>query len=244
MRVLTCAALAALIAACSSPPNDRSAEALSKVEGVVYRPAEGALVDLYRKGEDLRGPPFTQLGPLDARGTYGIELPPGEYVLVARQRASGDETGPLKEGDLKTDPVPLRVEAGKPVRLDLLAYMKEGNPKQGLPTETDWKAGIAGRVVDAEGKPVGGLRVHVYDHVQMSERPKFVSAKTGPDGRYRVPLPEGGTYYICARDKYGGPPKVGDLYGRYDQGTVDPSAVIVPEGTMVEGADITVHTVW
>ncbi len=147
MRALIGVVLVSVLGACSSPPADPGGGALSRVEGVVYRPAEGAVVDLYRKGDDLRGPPFTQLGPLDARGGFGIELPPGEYVLVARQRASGDETGPLKEGDLKTDPVPLRVEAGKPVRLDLMAYVKEGNPKQSLPSETDWKSGIAGRVL-------------------------------------------------------------------------------------------------
>ena len=40
--------------------------------------------------------------------------------------------------------------------------------------------------------PVEGLRIQVYDHVQMSERPKFVSEKTGPDGRYQMLLPAGG----------------------------------------------------
>ncbi len=235
--------LALLAAGCSSPAPE-APKGLSPVEGVVYRPAEGAVIDLYRPGADLRGPPLTQLGPLGPTGAFAIELPPGEYLAVARQRLSGDETGPVREGDLKTDPVPFRVEAGKPLRLDLKTFVKEGNPKAPLGEEPAWKTGITGRLLDPEGQPVAGLRLHVYDHVQMSERPKFVSAKTGPDGRYSLQLPQGGTYYLCARDKYGGPPKVGDLYGRYDQGTVEPSALVVPEGTTVDGVDITVHTVW
>lgn len=222
------------------PPGDQ----LTRLEGTVYRPAEAMRVDVYRAGEDIRGPPYTQLGPLAEDGGFSIELPPGDYVLVGRQRSSGEETGPVREGDLKTDPIPVTVRGGEPLALKLHAYRKSGNVKQPFGDAANWAAGIGGRVFDAEGKPVEGIRVHVYDHIQMSERPKFVSARTGPDGRWEIKLPEGGTYYLCARDKYGGPPRVGELYGRYDQGTVDPSAVIVEEGKLLEGVDITVHKVW
>jgi hypothetical protein len=98
--------------------------------------------------------------------------------------------------------------------------------------------------MDSDGQPVIDARVHVYDHVQMSERPKFVSEKTGPDGSYLIYLPAGGTYYLAARDKFGGPPKLGDLYGRYDKGTIEPSAVVVMEGQVLKMVDITVTKVW
>jgi len=217
---------------------------LSVVSGVARRPAEGATLYLYRPGDDLRGPPFTRIGPLGADGAYAIELPPGDYILVLRQREDAEESGPVREGDLKSDPVALKVEAGKPLSIDIAAYVKHGNEKESFGAPTQWKTLLAGRITDPEGKPLEGLRVHAYDHVQMSERPKFVSARTGPDGRFELPLPEGGTYYLCARDKYGGPPKVGDLYGRYDKGTVEPSAVIVADGQTLDGVDIVVHTVW
>jgi hypothetical protein len=237
------AVIVLLITGCGSKKTEESG--FSRVEGSVHRPVEGAVVDVYRPGEDIRGPPFTQLGPLGSEGEFAIELPSGEYTLVARRRESGEKTGPVREGDLKTDPLRIRVEGGEPLNINLLAYAKEGNPKERFgEQEAEWKASISGRILDPEQKPLGGLRVHVYDHVQMSERPKYVSARTGPDGSYEVKLPQGGTYYLCARDQYGGPPKVGDLYGRYDQGTVDPSAVIVPEGTALKDIDITVHTVW
>jgi hypothetical protein len=78
----------------------------------------------------------------------------------------------------------------------------------------------------------------------MSERPKYVSAATGPDGQYVVYLPKGGTYYLAARDHFGGPPKIGDFYGRFDEGTIDPSGVIVPTGEELKEINITVHKVW
>ncbi len=233
--------LSTIAGGCSTSEWDQNT--LTKVRGTVYAPAAGVVLDVYKPGMDLRGPPYLQLGPLDDGG-FEMGLPPGEYLLVARRRASGEKTGPVRSGDLKSDPVRITVEAGRPVDLPILAYIKQGNAKQPLGTSAGWTTGIRGRVVDAEGKPVEGVRIHVYDHIQMSERPKFVSAKTGPDGRYEVKLPEGGTYYVCARNRYGGPPEVGELYGRYDRGTVDPSAVIVPEGQVVTGVDITVHKVW
>ncbi len=233
--------LLSTVVGCSGPKGEPNA--LTRVAGTVYEPARRVVVDVYKPGMDLRGPPYLQLGPLDDGG-FEVELPPGEYLLVARRRASGERTGPVRTGDLKSDPVRVRVEPGEPLNLPVLAYVKQGNAKQPLGASAGWTTAIRGRVMDAEGNPVEGVRVHVYDHIQMSERPKFVSAKTGPDGRYEVRLPEGGTYYVCARNRYGGPPEVGELYGRYDRGTVDPSAVIVPEGQVVTGVDITVHKVW
>jgi hypothetical protein len=243
MRTVHCvAALALLAAGCGSSHSEPPG--LSKLSGAVYSPVEGAILHVYRPSEDIRGPSFTQIGPLGPDARFSLDLPPGDYLLVARRRRGGDETGPVRDGDIKSDPVRVRIEPGKPLALNLLAYIKQGNPKETLGSEADWKASVAGTIADPEGKPVEGVRVHIYEHVQMSERPKFVSAKTGPDGRYLVKLPKGGTYYLCARDKYGGPPKVGDLYGRYDKGTVEPSAVIVPETGAAKGIDITVHTVW
>ncbi len=234
----------ALAVGCAPEAPAPKAGGLTRVTGVVSIPVAGAFVDVYRPGDDLRGPPLTQLGPLGPEARFEVSLSPGEYVLVARRRSSGEDTGPVRQGDVKSDPVRVVVAAGVPLELDLPAYVKAGNAKESFGAQENWVSGIAGQVTDPEGAPVEGVRIHVYEHVQMSERPKFVSARTGPDGRYELPLPQGGTYYLCARDKYGGPPKVGDLYGRYDQGTVEPSMVIVSEDAVLSGVDITVHPVW
>lgn len=235
----------AALAACDAKPGASKADTgFSTVSGTARKPAEGATIYLYRPGDDLRGPPFTRIGPIGPDGAFSIDLPAGNYIFVLRQRVGEEDTGPVREGDLKSDPVAVTVEADKPLSIDINAYLKSGNVKESFGEAVKWPTMITGIVADASGKPVEGVRVHAYDHVQMSERPKFVSPRTGPDGRFTLALPEGGTFYLCARDKYGGPPKVGDLYGRYDKGTVEPSAVIVSEGQTLDKVDIVVHAVW
>ncbi len=207
-------------------------------------PLAGAVVYVYGEGENLFGPARVMSEPTGADGSFSLNLQPGRYVVVVRKRLSGDSTGPVNAGDLRSDPVPLTVEAGKPVRLDLAALVKNANEKSFPGPDNTIRTGISGVIRDEKGRPVANVRVHVYDHVQMSERPKYVSEKTGPDGRYAVSLPRGGTYYVAARDRFGGPPRIGDLYGRYDEGTIDPSGVVVRKGEMTAGVDVMVHKIW
>ena len=49
---------------------------------------------------------------------------------------------------------------------------------------------------------------------------------------------------LAARNRFGGPPKIGELYGRYDDGTVEPSAVYIKDGQLLEDVDIRVHKIW
>lgn len=246
MKKILIAAAAALVAltGCEKAAEAPKSGGFSTVTGIARRPAEGATLYLYRPGDDMRGPPFTRLGPLGPDGAFSIDLPAGNYIFILRQRATEEETGPVVEGDLKSDPLNVKVEADKPLAVDINSYLKTGNIKEAFGEAVKWPTMITGMVTDASGKPAEGVRVHAYDHVQMSERPRYVSPRTGPDGRYTLALPEAGTFYLCARDKYGGPPKVGDLYGRYDKGTVEPSAVIISDGQTLEKVDIAVHTVW
>ncbi|TYO97125.1 carboxypeptidase family protein [Geothermobacter ehrlichii] len=216
---------------------------LVKVSGRVMVPLEGAYIYIYQKGMDLYGPAMTVSKPTDAEGRFELSLPPGEYIAVARKRKNGEMAGPVLAGDNKSEFINLDLEA-QPVQLTVVAPVKVGDERRLSTTLPAGKTGLSGTIRDAEGKPVAGARVHVYDHVQMSERPKFVSEKTGPDGRYLIYLPKGGTYYLAARDKFGGPPQIGDLYGRYDQGTIEPSAVVVKDGEILENIDITVTKVW
>lgn len=184
----------------------------------------------------------------DSDGNYSIQLPPGKYFLVARMRKTGEIAGPLEVGDIKSEVIgPIIVkENGETIKTNIKVFEKRGESKD-IAIEGDKrekKTVISGYIFDADGKPVQNARVHVYDHVQMSERPKFVSTPTGPDGKYSIALPKGGTYYLAARDKFGGPPKVGDLYGRYDKGTIEPSAVSIRDNETLQNINITVHRVW
>ncbi|OHB33047.1 MAG: hypothetical protein A2X84_01615 [Desulfuromonadaceae bacterium GWC2_58_13] len=216
---------------------------MGQVSGRILAPLEGATLYVYKKGMDLYGPAFAVSRATGPDGSFDLRLPAGDYVAMARKRQNGDTSGPVVAGDNKSEILSFTV-AGDDQTLTVVAPIKSGDERrltdQALATAT----GLSGTISDADGNPVEGARVHVYDHVQMSERPKYVSEKTGPDGRYLVYLPEGGTYYLAARDKFGGPPKLGDLYGRYDQGTIEPSAVVVRSKEILQGVDIRVTKVW
>lgn len=219
----------------------------SSVSGMVFKPIAQAYVYVYKEGMDLKGPAFTDVVS-DNNGNFSIQLPPGKYFLVARMRKTGEVAGPLEVGDIKSEVIgPIVVkESGETIKTDIKVFEKKGETKDIALASSgdDKKTVISGYIFDADGKPVQNARVHVYDHVQMSERPKFVSTPTGPDGKYSIALPKGGTYYLAARDKFGGPPKVGDLYGRYDKGTIEPSGVVVKDNEVLQNINITVHRVW
>ncbi len=241
-----CAALIALAAGLSGCGRDREAMQTT-IEGTATTPLEDTYVFAYKEDQDVYGPAFATAGPTGPDGKFSMSLPPGRYLFISRKRTEGDVGGPVKSGDMRSKPVgPIEVkQGGSAIDLAFLVEKKVGETKT-LPVKTDieTRTGLSGRILDAEGKPVAKARVHVYAYVQMSERPKYVSNETGPDGKYVVFLPEGGTFYLAARNKFGGPPKLGDLYGRYEDGTVDPSGVIIRNGEMLRDVDITVHKVW
>lgn len=253
IRYLFVAASAALLAACAAhqgsvkpvaAPGVAAPEAPG-IAGTVFAPAEGVFLYVYRKGDDPHGPAYVILpAPTLKDGAFKVELPAGEYVVVARRRSNLENSGPLIGGDLRSDPVMVRVgDAGK-VALSLLMYAKDDMELKAFQPPDAWTTALAGTVRDADGNPVEGARVHVYTYVQMSERPKYVSERTGPDGRYIIYLPKGGTYYLAARNRFGGPPRIGDLYGRYDEGSIDPTGVVVKDGQTRDKVDIIVFKVW
>ncbi|AJF05725.1 carboxypeptidase-like regulatory domain-containing protein [Geoalkalibacter subterraneus] len=245
LRIFIGAFLLCFIVSCNQAPSDSetAGEWLAVVEGRVTAPLADAYLYVYQEGMDLYGPAFAVSAASDSDGRFSLSLPEGDYIGVVRKRANGESSGPVVTGDHRSEFLTLTVRGGV-TQVAVEAPLKVGDDKQ-LAAEQDLTQTIlSGRILDSEGRPVEGTRVHVYDHVQMSERPKFVSEKTGPDGRYLIHLPEGGTYYLAARDKFGGPPKIGDLYGRYDQGTIEPSAVVLREGEQRQNVDIYVTRVW
>ncbi len=243
-RVL-CLLLITVLLGCNEQPGSTTSGSteLVEVQGRVVVPLEHAALYIYKKGMDLYGPAFTVSRETDQDGNFVISLPEGDYVGVVRKRSSGASVGPVVAGDNRSEFLQLQVRQGM-ARLEISAPVKVGDSRRLTKQQEETQTGFSGRITDADGNPVEGVRVQVYDHVQMSERPKYVSEKTGPDGRYRMHLPEGGTYYICARDNFGGPPKLGDLYGRFDQGTIEPSAVVIRKDELLEGVDIRVTKIW
>ena len=218
---------------------------LATVKGRVTTPLEKALIYVYKAGMDLKGPPLQTIEASELEGEFSLQLPAGDYFFVARKRVNDEAIGPVIPGDYKSEIIgPIKITESKEIVIDLIALRKMGDEKANIASKVVSNTSFAGVITDSSGDPIEGIRVHVYDHIQMSERPKFVSEKTGPDGKYRIFLPEGGTYYICARDRFGGPPKVGDLYGRYDKGTIDPTSIMLKTNEQLTEVDITAHKVW
>jgi hypothetical protein len=228
------------VSGCDSdePAAVKASSGKGALQGQVTMPLENVRLYVYKPGMDLYGPAYAISPATGNNGKFALELPDGDYVVVARKRAGGEETGPVVAGDNRSEFIQVSVQGGV-VEMQISAPVKIGDQRNFTGDIDESKTGLAGQVLDSDGQPVEAARVHVYDHVQMSERPKFVS-----DGRYLIYLPAGGTYYLAARDKFGGPPKLGDLYGRYDKGTIEPSAVVVKEGQILKQVNITVTKVW
>ncbi|NIQ09657.1 MAG: hypothetical protein GWO23_08235, partial [Gammaproteobacteria bacterium] len=147
------------------------------VQGQIILPLEGARLYVYKPGMDLYGPAFAISQATSVDGKFELELPDGDYVVVARKRAGGEESGPVVAGDNRSDFIQVQVRGGI-VDMQVSAPVKIGDQRNFTGDVEVSKTGLKGHVYDSDGQPVEGARVHVYDHVQMSERPKYVSEKT------------------------------------------------------------------
>jgi hypothetical protein len=154
--------------------------------------------------------------PTDEKGLFEAPLPPGTYYLIARKRQGGSFMGPLQAGDYfgYFADNPVVVKEGQLVRVPL--SLIEVPEKVGQLADSIFGAtSVSGRVVDAAGQPQAGIRVLLYDDPLMLNRPLFVSQPSAQDGSYVISFPQGGTYWLAARDQLGGPPMPGQFYGRY-----------------------------
>jgi hypothetical protein len=73
---------------------------------------------------------------------------------------------------------------------------------------------LQGVIKDESGKPVSGAELYLYDSLKTRRPADFISAKTGPDGRYFMNVPSG-VYWGVARVRHGvqyGPLLSGDLH--------------------------------
>ncbi|MDD5760882.1 MAG: carboxypeptidase-like regulatory domain-containing protein [bacterium] len=208
-------------------------------------PVEGASVFAYVRTEAaFRDLGFAASAPTGADGSFVIDLPPGSYYLITRKRASGGIAGPMRKGDL------FGYYPGNPVSVRLGGYRLLSVPATALklrnvPSYSGKYKGAAlleGRIVGPDGKPRAGVYAALYDNPDLLNRPVFLSDVTGADGRFRLPVPVPGTYFLGARSGYGGAPGPGDLYGRYEGNAAH--SVTFREGDHLTGIDVTVNEVW
>lgn len=230
------------------PPMKPGEPSGTGVSGVVREsdgPLESAHVFAYtRTGSGFRDLGFAASAPTGEDGEFLLDLPPGRYYLVARKRASGGIAGPLRKGDSfgYYPGNPVSVAEGRQARVVIPATRLRLRNAPSYSPEYAAVASIEGRILDRNGNPRGGVYAALYDNPDLLNRPLFLSDVTKEDGRYRLPVPVPGRYYLGARTGYGGSPAPGDLYGRYE-GAPD-HALSVKEGDRLSGVDIVVREVW
>lgn len=246
-----CTALLFLFpASCAGPSAVQKAESVPgyDAQGVrgqlTYerRPLKDAYVYAYRTySTNLLGPADFASDPSAADGSYSLPLVEGQYYLVARKRASGENTGPIAPGDFYTvNPGnPVTVKDGSYSKVDLeLRKMTDPMFLQTTARE-ETKTGIRGIIVDKEGRPVSWVFAMAYRDSNMKRIPDFTSVVTSTDGKFVIYLPEGGTYWLAARKNFRERPVSGEPYGLF-QGSADHS-VKVPNGRFVENVTITLE---
>lgn len=206
------------------------------------KPLKDAYVYAYRSySTNLLGPADFASNPSAADGSFTVELVEGAYYIVARKRASGDNTGPITKGDYYTvNPGnPVIVKPGGYASVDLeLAKMADPMFLQAT-SRQESNTGVRGTIVDEEGKPVAWVFAMLYKDDDMKRIPDFTSVMTSTSGEFVVYVPSGGKYWLAARKNFRERPVVGEPYGLY-KGTQDYS-IQVPNGGFVEGVTITLQ---
>jgi len=204
------------------------------------KPVADAYVNIYPDTlSNLLGPSQYISQPTDSEGRFAIDLPVGNYYVVARKRISGEPSGPLSPGDYYSEHkrIAARVEAGKLglVELEVVPMKAPMFFKKSL-VEKVTTTGIRGTLLDKAGKPVPGSFAIAYNEADLQRLPDFASTLSDGQGQFTIYLPEGGTYYLAARVHAWDMPRPGELYGRY--GGKHPLPVKVVENNFVEGLTI------
>lgn len=162
------------------------------------------------------GPGFVAAKAVADDGSFRIDLGPGPYTLAVRERGSGADAGVLAAGD-RVASASAEVATGRyadvgTLRLRALDPARLRSTRQGSPPSATQASGT---VTDAEGKPLADVRVLAFRDARMAGKPVAVAAPTAADGRFTVYLPGGGTYYLGARSRVGGPSEPGERVGAY-----------------------------
>jgi len=208
-----------------------------------------AFVYVYSEtGSGLIGPSYGEAVQADAEGRFRINLPAGRYHLAARRRIDGGRSGELGPGDLNGNYPgnPVEVRAGE--QLQLGAFPLEvidpavRAQRQARGTFAVTGTTLTGQVLDAQGEPVSGVHVFAYLDSRMVGKPVHISAPSDERGKFQLHLGEGGTYFIGARSKYGGPLEPGEWVGTFD-GRPD-HAITLERGTLRSLGTLTVREVW
>ena len=167
----------------------------------------------------LSSEPDARSGKTNAEGIYSLELPAGNYHLVAVKSDSPSLAG-LREGDLFCfyGGNPVRVEPGRATNVGFNMIRVGEDPAP------DPSAGVSGAVYDENGKPLSDGAVYFYGSPSDGFRgiPVFF-ARVGEDGTFRARVRKGKFFVIARKRGSGdlfGPTEIGDHFGYYTRNPV------------------------
>jgi len=184
-------------------------------------------------GKGFKGPGYF-IQPV-AKGNFRLNLPPGDYYLLARKRERGGQFGPIEIGDYFNfyygNPIHVAEGQVREVKIETITRLSM------LEEDVVDFQGVRGQVVDSAGKGQAGLYVFAYRLPEMTGTPDYFSVPTSQEGLFELSLPDGGPYYLLARQVFGGPAETNELYGKLQSETGLALAVSVPEHT----AEVRIH---
>ena len=158
-----------------------------------------------------------RLSVIKQDGTFSLQLLAGRYYMGAMSRDWSMGPGPPQPGE-KTYSA---LDANN--NLLLISIAEETENKLGPITvrhrdhSTDLQDvfTLTGTIKDPAGQPIEGAVLLVKINPRL-RRPKFISKKTGTDGRFNIQLPAGRSFYLLAKDiMRAGKPAVGGRIGAY-----------------------------
>ncbi len=178
-------------------------------------------------GKGFKGPGYF-IQPV-AKGQFRLNLPPGDYYLLARKRERGGQFGPIEIGDYFNFYYgnPIHVTAGqvREVKIETITRLSM------LEEDVVDFQGVRGQVVNSAGEAQAGLYVFAYRQSEMTGSPDYFSAPTDQKGFFELALPDGGPYYLLARQAFGGPAEINELYGKLLEESGVALAISIPEQT-------------
>ena len=192
-----------------------SAAPRSRIQGdITYQgqPLEKAYLYVYKDpSKGFKGPGYF-IQPV-AKGNFRLNLPPGEYYVLARKLMGVGQFGPIEIGDYFNyyPGNPVRVEEKQAHQVTIETITRLSMLEEDVLGEFQ---GVRGRVLNSAGQPQAGLYVFAYRDAAMAGTPDLFSDTTDRDGRFQLALPDDGPFFLLAREAFGGPAAPGEAYGK------------------------------
>ena len=174
------------------------------------------------------------IGRMGPDGRFSVKLLPGSYYMGALLiTVPGRGPGPPQKGEtfyfakdtnggLRTFTLGTREEKDAGVII--------GAAPETFPLVKNLVT-IEGMLLKEDGKPfVGGVVLIKSD--MNSQRPDFISQRTGEDGKFRLQLPPDTTYYLLGRERSVGRPVPGSYVGTYGSNSPISSGGALPIGNV------------